>query len=112
MDIADQILLLDGEGGVTLEANAQNASVRSKVKDIGSRMGVTAEKEELPVSEKPVKASKKESDDEKKLQFSRRKQDLGLYAMFVNAVGKKVFFPWIVILSGITLGEAMTSKCF
>lgn len=108
LDIADQILLIDGEGGVTLEANSHSASLRSKLEELDSHPVATTEKAESVSS--PGKAKKEMSDSELELFNSRRRQDMSLYAMFINSIGKHIFWPWILVVICVPLGESMTGQ--
>ncbi|KAJ3498397.1 hypothetical protein NLG97_g1148 [Lecanicillium saksenae] len=106
LDIADQILILDGEGAVTLEANSHSAALRSKIEDLDAHVPATAEKATTEIP--PLKPKKGISDSELELLNSRRRQDMSLYALFINSIGKRFFWPWILVVICVPLGESMT----
>ncbi|OAR00032.1 hypothetical protein LLEC1_00475 [Akanthomyces lecanii] len=106
LDIADQVLVLDGEGGVTLELNSHSASLRSRLEELGPQLTVAADKAES--NSQPVKPKKDISDSELELLNSRRRQDMSLYKLFINSIGKRLFWPWILVVICVPLGESMT----
>lgn len=106
LDVADQTLLLDGEGGVTLEYNSQNAELRSKVQELGTMMGVGSF-EKAESDSKPVTTKKDTGKTDLELLLARKRQDISLYAMFINSIGKRVFSPWILVAMCVPLGESM-----
>ncbi|KAJ6788053.1 hypothetical protein PWT90_09274 [Aphanocladium album] len=106
LDIVDQVLFIDGEGGVALEDNSHSASLRSKIEELDSHVSGPAEKAETQST--ATKRPKEMSDSELELLNSRRRQDMSLYALFINSVGKRYFWPWILVVICVPLGESMT----
>lgn len=108
LDIADQVLVVDGEGGVTLESNSHSASLRSRLEELGPQLtGATEKAESNP---QPGKTKKEMSVSELELLNSRRRQDMSLYRLFINSIGKRLFWPWILVVICVPLGESMTGE--
>lgn len=105
LDVADQTILLDDKGGVTLESNAQDSALRSRVRELGTQMGATSEKVELDMT--PIKRKAETNKSEMELLKGRRRQDMSLYTMFINSIGKRYFWPWILVAICVPLGESM-----
>ena len=108
LDIADQVLVVDGEGGVTLESNSHSASLRSRLEELGPQLTGVAEKAES--DSQPVKMKKEMSNSELELLNSRRRQDMSLYKLFIISIGKRLFWPWILVVICVPLGESMTGE--
>ncbi|KAJ6785660.1 hypothetical protein PWT90_06005 [Aphanocladium album] len=113
LDIADSILLLDGNGHVSYESCSQAGEVRMQVEELlrggflghqepGGKEGnkQTAEKASCP-SATPNEAVKR-------VQESRHRGDSKLYLLWIDAVGRLALSLWMLLVLLMSIGEAFS----
>lgn len=111
LEVADQLLLLDGKGGLVLETDFEDEWFRATlVSALNSQTAKLAL--EIEGKEKSV------------MQLSRGFQDLaqthtimvpapnrgfntGLYAFFINTIGTGTFVAWVFVVFLVSLGETL-----
>ncbi|KAJ3496732.1 hypothetical protein NLG97_g2449 [Lecanicillium saksenae] len=116
IDIADNLILLDGNGNASFEKANSGGKVRAEV-TLLLRQGLLGEREQGPEAEEEEEEEEStNASDEKAIQpaaaieepdKSRQRGDSGLYMLWIDAVGRLTMALFLLLMIGVAISDAM-----
>lgn len=110
VEVADNLMLLDGNGNLTFETCPSGSKARGQVGFL-LRQGLLAEKEESPAEEAPVNGGdSKTSDptvDDQSEDEGRKRGDKQLYLLWIDAVGRLMIAFLVLLLILVAISDSM-----
>ncbi|TQV94278.1 ABC multidrug transporter [Cordyceps javanica] len=111
LEVVDQLLLLDGKGGATLEKDFGDecfrASLVQALSDETAMAGLGTEDEEKAAIQRSWVLQDLANQPATTIAAPKRRLGLSLYTFFIGTVGKATFAAWLVSVFLVSLGESV-----
>ncbi len=112
IDVADNLLLFDGNGNISFEKCQSNGKVQKQVACL-IRQGFLGEEEDLPVEEAPTLNQLKHEPGPpnagvQRENDSRRKGSKSLYLLWIDTIGRVSMFVFTLLLFLMALAESFS----
>lgn len=109
LEIADQLLLLDGSGGLILEQDFHEEWFRNSLTQALAKQTVTTALEQEDKEKAAIQRSRdfQTSIESRSVMGSapRSKTTMSLYSFFIESAGRREFGWWVVLVFLVSLGE-------